>query len=142
MGLRGQSLVLSRPVFVCPRDLCLFDSLCRTSGVSRILPGRILPAADSTPARAWRAVSGGGARLRIRILLADVRYGCEEGGPAAHELRLQLADQAGRFGDQVAFRARWPVKNKAKPALDAVLRKVRPRIACAWRKSAGTWRED
>ena len=56
---------------------------------------------------------------------AGVRCGCEEGGSAALDLRLQLAGQSGCFGDQVAFRARWPVKNKAKPAPDAVLRKVR-----------------
>ena len=71
---------------------------------------------------------------------ADVRCGCEEGGSAALDLRLQLAGQSGCFGDQVAFRARWPVKNKAKPAPGAVLRKVRPRPAWAWRQHAGTWR--
>ena len=71
---------------------------------------------------------------------AGVRCGCEEGGSAALDLRLQLAGQSGCFGDQVAFRARWPVKNKAKPAPGAVLRKVRPRPAWAWRQHAGTWR--
>ncbi len=71
--------------------------------------------------RAW-----GQALSRVRLRLAL-------GG-------RQLADQAGCFGDQVAFRARWPVKIKAKPAPGAVLRKVRPRPAWAWRQHAGTWR--
>ncbi len=68
--------------------------------------------------RAWRIVSGGGAGSRIRTLPADVRYGCEESGSAALERCLQLAGQARCFGEQAAFRARWPA-----PA--AVFRKVR-----------------
>ena len=65
----------------------------------------------------------------------DVRNSLEEDGSAAPDLRFQLVDQAGCFGDQVAFGARRPVTIKTKLSQDDMLNKIRLRPACARRRA-------
>ena len=62
----------------------------------------------------------------------------EEDGAAAPELRFQLVDQAGYFGDQVASGERRSAAIKTRLSQGPILSKIRSRSTCALGKHTGT----